>query len=922
MDLSIATRLGAYEITALIGRGGMGEVYAASDSRLRRSVALKVLPPALADDPSRLARFEREAQAIAALNHPNIVTIYSVEQVGETHFLTMELVDGQTLGALIGTGGLPFERFLALAIDLTDAVSSAHDRGIVHRDLKPSNIMVTREGRLKVLDFGLAKLRPAEHALAGATTMTEQAHTADGAIVGTAAYMSPEQAQGEPVDHRADIFALGVIFYEMLAGKRPFRGENAASQISSILRDAPPSLEGLRPELPAAIERIVHTCLEKDPARRYQSGAELRSELGALRHEQQFESLGALRRHRDRRASGRRAVAAASAVAILAIGGGIAYWLGPLPGSGSGSGAVDVKFTQLTADPGAERFPALSPDGKWLAYVSDAAGNPDIYLQAVGGARPINLTKDSPDADFQPAFSPDGERIAFRSARDGGGLFVMRRTGEDVRRLTKDGLGFNPAWSPDSREVVFSTRNIATATQAPVVKGELSIVNVATQEIRRLETPADAVQPSWSPDGRRIAYWGIPAGGGRTISTTLASGKGETVEVVSNRTVDWNPVWSRDGQFLYFASDRDGSMNLWRIRLDERSGRPGGEPQRIAAPSSQVGQLSHAAAADRLVFSSAVMSNNIHSAPFDAATGTLTGGDRALTRGTRRWELPAPSPDGKWVAYNATGDFSGVWVSRPDGSAARQITPDGARGLIATWSADSRRLAFQGALDGTAGIFRIDLDGSGLERLTGGLHPVWSPDDRYIAMHGRLLDLSKPAGPDNPMQFPPLTTGGQDFDPWSWSPDGREIAGNSLEAMGAGGRHAGIVVYSLDTRTYRRLTDTGTGPSWSGDGRWIAYSAARAIHILDVPTRQTRELLRTESGAVGTPRFGSDGRLYYVRHTNEGDIWLATFPPAASPARPPAAPLAVGIAVIALAALALWLVLEMRARRRTSAGQA
>jgi eukaryotic-like serine/threonine-protein kinase len=922
MDLSTGTRLGAYEITALLGRGGMGEVYAASDSRLRRAVALKVLPPALAEDPSRRARFEREAQAIAALNHPNIVTIYSVEQVGETHFLTMELVDGQTLGALIGTSGLPFERFLALAIDLTDAVSSAHERGIVHRDLKPSNIMVTRAGRLKVLDFGLAKLRPAEHALAGATTMTAQAHTADGAIVGTAAYMSPEQAQGEPVDHRADIFALGVIFYEMLAGKRPFSGENAASQISSILRDAPPSLEGLRPELPAVIERIVHTCLEKDPARRYQTAAELGSELGALKHERQVESLGALRRQRDRRASGRRAAAAAAAAAFAAMAGGIAYWLGPLRGSESGSGTVDIKFTQLTADPGAERFPALSPDGKWLAYVSDAAGNPDIYLQAVGGARPINLTKDSPDADIQPAFSPDGERIAFRSARDGGGLFVMRRTGEDVRRLTKDGLGFNPAWSPDSREVVFSTRNITTATQAPVVKGELSIVNVATQEIRRLETPADAVQPSWSPGGGRIAYWGIPAGGGRTISTTLASGKGETVEVVRNNTVDWNPVWSRDGQFLYFASNRDGSMNLWRIRIGEGSGQPVGEPQRIAAPSPQVGQLSYAAAADRLVFSSFVVSNNIHSARFDAATGTLTGGDRALTRSTRRWENPAPSPDGKWVAYNATGDTSGVWVSRPDGSDARRITPDVGGGLIATWSPDSKRLAFQGSVEGKSGILRIDLDGSGLERLTGaGVHPVWSPDGRYIALHARLLDLSKPAGPDNPMRLPPLTTGGQDFDPWSWSPDGREIAGNSLDAVGAGGRHAGIVVYSLDTRTYRRLTDSGTGPSWSGDGRWIAYSAARAIHILDVPTRQTRELLKTESGAVGTPRFGNDGRLYYVRNMNEGDIWLAAFPTAASPARPLRVPLALATLIV-LAALALWLVLELRARRRTAAGRA
>lgn len=284
MPLSAGARLGPYEIIGPLGSGGMGEVYAAFDPRLRRRVALKILPPALANDPARRERFEREAQTIAALTHPSIVTIYSVEEADAVPFLTMEFVEGQPLSALVPPDGFALDRLLQIAIPVADAMSAAHARGITHRDLKPANIMVTPDGRVKVLDFGLAKLKEdATPAALGATALPTQALTGEGHIVGTVAYMAPEQAEGKPVDPRADIFALGVILYELATGERPFQGDSTASLLSSLLRDTPVLVTDRRPELPRELARVIRRCLEKDPARRLQPALDLRNELEEIK---------------------------------------------------------------------------------------------------------------------------------------------------------------------------------------------------------------------------------------------------------------------------------------------------------------------------------------------------------------------------------------------------------------------------------------------------------------------------------------------------------------------------------------------------------------------------------------------------------------------------------------------------------------
>ncbi len=327
----LAETLGHYRILRPLGKGGMGEVYAAQDTKLGRSVALKLLPQAVAADPARRERFEREARTVAALNHPHIVAVYSVEEADGMPFLTMELIEGRRLSERIPPQGMSLDRFLQLAIPLADAVSSAHKRGIVHRDLKPANVMVTEEGQLKVLDFGLAKLKEAAHSgeeLGSEVATWEQ--TGEGRIVGTAAYMSPEQAEGKPVDARSDVFSLGIMIYEMTTGRRPFQGDSSAGTLSSILKDTPAAVSELRPELPLELGRIIRRCLEKDPARRMQTALDLRNELEDLKKDsdsgQALRSAPALAQPMRRTSWARRGLWLGAVVVVLAMSGFAAWW--------------------------------------------------------------------------------------------------------------------------------------------------------------------------------------------------------------------------------------------------------------------------------------------------------------------------------------------------------------------------------------------------------------------------------------------------------------------------------------------------------------------------------------------------------------------------------------------------------------------
>ena len=876
----VGTTLLHYRIVRPLGSGGMGEVYAAEDTKLQRVVALKILPPAMAEDPDRLARFRREAQAIAALNHPNVVTVYSVEEAGGTHFLTMELVEGLTLTASLRPGGLSLREWLALALPLADAVAAAHAQGIVHRDLKPSNVMVTTGGRVKVLDFGLAKLQP--RADAGDTSTITARMTAANQVFGTPAYMSPEQAEGRPIDHRTDIFSLGILLYEMASGRRPFAGDTSLAIISSILKDTPPPLSQARPDLPSEVDRIIRRCLAKDPGRRYQSTLDLRHDLDDL-------DLGLTPTAPTsvtapvRRAVARRWAAAAAIVLAAATTGYVALeWAGRR----SARGAVPhATFRQLTSQPAGELFPSLSPDGKWIVYAGEGDGHRDIYLQSTSGQTPINLTRDSTADDDQPVFSPDGERIAFRSSRDGGGIFVMGRTGEAARRVTRE--GFNPAWSPDGARLVYNTVSAELKPQNAEQRGRIMVVPVEGGTPTVLfDRPA--MLPRWSPNGHRIVFSTGEENVGYANVVSIPAGGGAPVAVTSDSFLNWNAVWAPAGDFLYYVSNRGGSMNLWRIAVDERSGRPQSHPQPITSPASFAAHLSISADGRQLAYSAILETQNIQRVPFDPVKGTVAGEPVAVTTGSRFWANPDPSPDGEWVVfYSQVSPEGDLYVAKADGTGVmRQLTSDPATDRVPRWSPDGEWIAMFSDRSVELQTWLVRPDGSDLRQVSRQSSSVaaWSPDGRRLAVTrqaGNTFEQSAAIidreGDDanRSVGIQPAPEPHPRFATNAWSPDGKWLAGQN------GFTTPGISIYSIADRAFRRLTEFGEWPVWLPDSRRILFvSRGREFHLHDVAAKTTRMIYSTRRDTLGPPRLTRDGRTaFFSRRVTEADVWIVDLQP-------------------------------------------
>jgi Tol biopolymer transport system component len=872
----IGTTLGHYRIDREIGSGGMGVVYAAEDLRLHRQVAVKVVSGPLASDAEFRQRFEREAQTVASLNHPNIVTIHSVEQAGDVHFLTMELVEGRPLSDLIPTRGVPLERILKVAVPLADAVSAAHQRGITHRDLKPANIMVSDDGRLKVLDFGLAKLKEAQaQASGGATTLAAPTITGEGRILGTVAYMSPEQAEGRPIDHRSDIFSLGIVLYEMATGERPFKGDTSVSVISSILKDSPRPISDVNQNVPRDLNRIVRRCLMKDPEQRYQSAKDIRNDLQEVAQALASGEIAAPAAvgapSANRRSFAWMAVGAAAlmAVAIAAL----KFW----PRAETVMDRpLEATFTQITAQKGIEEFPSLSPDGKWVVYTGDAAGNRDIYLQSASGQNPINLTQDAPDDDHQPVFSPDGERIAFQSSRDGGGIFVMGRTGESVKRVTD--VGYNPAWSPGGKELVFGTQNVQWRPGGRGPRSELWVANVDTGGKRQIAVE-DAVQPTWSPNGHRIAFWAARGPQRQRDIVTVPAVGGDQVLVTDDAAVDWNPVWSPDGRYLYFSSERGGSMNVWRVPIDERSGRVQGTPQALTAPSRLAAHLSVSADGRALAYSSNDVEQNVQRIAFDPAAERVVGEPQWVTRGSKLWAYMGASADGQWVAVASGGPQEDIFIARADGSGLRQLTNDVAFDRSPHWSPDGRQIAFFSNRSGSWEAWRVNTDGSGLTALTAGSgahYPIWSPDgsrmacSKYVEGTVFIFDPRIPWHSQTPELLP--NPPGATWSALSWSPDGRSLAGCQTGAASP----SGLLLYSLQSRTFTKLTDAGCDPFWVSDNRLIFTKGSDTLTVIDLNSRRVRDVLSTR-GEIRLRSVSGNGRqLFVIRSSREADIWMAT----------------------------------------------
>ena len=871
MALTPGTRLGNYEIVAAVGAGGMGEVYRSRDPRLNRDVAIKVLSPQLANDPVAVGRFEREAMSVARLSHPNILSIFEFVHDRDTAFVVTEFVEGETLRARLSQGALPPRRAVAYALQIARGIAAAHARGIVHRDLKPENVMVTRDDHVKILDFGLAK--PFETTAMDKTLATGVA-TAAGIVLGTFGYMAPEQVRGLDVDHRADMFAFGAVLYEMLSGERAFKGETAADTMSAILSKDPPDLDTAKPSISPGLDRIVRRCLEKSPDLRFQSANDLAFALETLTTastttQVTIEDAAPVPASRARWLPW--------AVAGVAIA--VAATTSVLSRRGPEAEPRWSSFTRISEAAGEETSPALSPDGMTVAYAMRVNGSWDIYAQRAGGRNATPIVNDPTRDERGTAFSPDGSQIAFHVSDAVGGIFLAGATGESVRRVTES--GFDPAWSPDGKQIAYSTEEVADPA-ARLGISTLYVVDVAGGTPRKL-VDGDGVQPAWSPAGGRIVYWSN-VGGQRDLYTVAAAG-GTPVRITNDPAIDWSPVWSPDGKFIYFSSDRGTAMNLWRIAVDESSGAVRGQPEPVTTgvqASSGLPRFSKDGA--RLVFKSRIASVNPVAIPFDPAA--LRAGTPVLLDTQNNIRIPSGvSPDGKQLAMYSTGEQQeDLFLGLIDGP-LRRVTDDDARDRSPVFTPDGRSLVFYSNRDGQWSPWIIGVDGGGLRKIAvteqGAVYPVVSPKgDTLIFVTGAGREMfSAPisATISTPTRLSGNETGGKFLGPTSWSSDGTLLVG---PLAAASGHYAGVGVYDLGLRRTTEVSGDKTGAvQFVPNSRRVIYFTKNGTELVVIDTatgiRTVVDVRLPAPASDDNFVFAPDGRtIYYGGSRAEADIWI------------------------------------------------
>jgi len=716
-------RLLHYEIIEVLGQGGMGIVYKARDTRLNRLVALKVFPPDRVNGADQRQRFMQEAQAASALNHPHIVTIYDVGQDDDDWFIAMEYVPGRPLASLIGHRGVPLSDALRYAIQIADALACAHAAGIVHRDLKPGNVIVTPDGATKLVDFGLAKVDDAP-AWSEHETGAIDIHTRVGAVQGTAAYMSPEQAEGRTVDARSDIFSFGAVLYELATGRRAFRGESAISTLSAVLTAEPQPLTGT---VPRDVEKIITRCLRKDPARRFQSMADVRVVLEDVEEDV---------RPRSRRAvlSDSRLIWGGTMVLLGALAAAVAWLLierSPGPGP-------PVTVTPLATYPGVKDFPAISPDGSAVAFSWRKPGtdNFDLYVLQVGGGAPVQRTT-SPEDDYFASWSPDGHTIAFvRGSAFGANQIIAIPTlgGREQRVASWGGGFFGPVWTADGRHLIVNDR---TEPDAPLSLFSISLETGEKRPFVMLPaafTGIGDVAGVFSPDRRALLIYRLFANVSGDLFLQPLSEDGEargSPSQLTNQNLWVNGLgFMPDGQSVLFSAVREHVRGLWRLPLA-----PTGGLERVAF-GDQVAAFDVAHHAGRLVFERHSPDSNVMRLDVETRTATPL----QFLNSTREDLWPAYSPDGKQIALvsSRTGQVE-IWVCDSTGGDPVQLTRNG--GLLGEgprWSPDGSTLALVSLTGSRWSPAMVSADRGQVRRLATGAEssdesvPAWSRNGRWI----------------------------------------------------------------------------------------------------------------------------------------------------------------------------------------------
>ena len=762
----VGQRIGPYQIIAPLGEGGMGEVYLAEDARLGRHIALKLLPPYFGADEDRLRRFAQEARAASALNHPNVCVIYEVGETDEgRHYIAMEYVDGETLRQVMTAGRMGLGEVLDVAVQVASGLAAAHQLGTVHRDIKPENVMLRRDGYVKVLDFGLAKLTDPPTA-ERTTPAGARLKTDTGIVMGTGRYMSPEQTRGLAVDARSDIWSLGVVLFEMATGHTPFEGATTSDLIVSILEREPPPLAQLSPGTPPELQRIITEALQKERGKRYQTAWDLLTDLKRLKQELGLEAQPARRGQPG--SPGRSSFGVSVTTQAAGLGPrwlanrwillgivmvsvvGTAIWYNSsrlasertaLPKSEPRLPPANV--VPFTSFPGRENWPVFSPDGDQVAFTWDgpAGDNFDLYVKLVGAGEPLRLTS-HPGVDSSPAWSPDGKHIAFTRFHQGqSAIYTVPALGGPERKLLQLGLGSAwfgypmVVWSADGRWLAFTDKS------SPQGGPAVFLLSVETLEKRRLTSPSAQHLGDWwpafSPDGKTLAFIRQMSEGVSDIYLASVDG-GEPRRLTLNGAGVLGLSWTPDGGSLVFKSTlRGGRLRLWRMPTS------GGTPEPLAVGADVIWSVtgnsppSISRYGHRLAYVQSMDDTNIWRIGVPGSAGRANSPIKLIS--STQYECgPQFSPDGKRIVFQSTRSGSGeLWACDSDGTNAIQLTSVAPHGAgTARGSPDGRHIAFDSRPEGHADIFVTSAEGGSPRRLTtdpaNDVVPSWSRDGRWI----------------------------------------------------------------------------------------------------------------------------------------------------------------------------------------------
>jgi Tol biopolymer transport system component len=742
-----------YRVVEKLGGGGMGVVYKAEDTRLGRAVALKFLPEGLAGEAQALERFQREARAASALNHPGICTVHDIDAHEGQWFIAMELLEGQTLRERIGGRPVELPALLDLGIQMADALDAAHGKGVVHRDLKPANVWVTPRGQAKLLDFGLAKLSH-QGAVSDSSEKPTEAPpelTSAGSVMGTVAYMSPEQVRGEALDARTDLFSLGIVLYEMATGRQAFSGTTTGVVFEGILNRDPPPASEANPGVPQELDRIVGKALEKDKDIRYQTARDLEADLKRLRRDTTSGRKAVTTSSVPTSAPGLTGPAAPLAEArarrrprpLLGVGAGLvalaaAFGWWALRSRAPQTPAGPITITPFTTDGGGKSFPRLSPDGEKVAYTWAGPGddNWDIYVKAVGqGTKPLRITED-PVSDASPTWSPDGRQIAFLrvSADNTAAIYTIPALGGQERKLVDVVARYSVpslSWAPDGEWLAFAEK-VSEDAPSRIVR-----LSLATLEKRALTSPPrdslGDLEPQVSPDGRLLAFVrsGTRVWGNRDVWVQPVSG-GEARRLTSSQYAwVWALNWTPDGAEIVFSNgDPAVAARLARVAL------AGGAPQPVVGVGENAADAS--IRGNRMVYvqsTTSVMETWRLQRP-----GTPRSSETPVERLAVSSANAAYSPDGLKIAFESgRGGNMNIWLSNADGSHPAQLTTLKSSAGTPRWSPDGRRLVFDSLEAGTWDLYVVGADGARPQRLTEEPSEdgtgTWSRDGRWIYFH-------------------------------------------------------------------------------------------------------------------------------------------------------------------------------------------